>query len=66
LKVLYSYDVLLNESLYRAAGGTHEITLIFTLDSFAALSGRSGGTFGRNRLGINRSNRFSELNCSPF
>lgn len=66
LKVLYSYDVLLNESLYRAAGGTHEITLIFTLDSFAALTGGSGGTFGRNRLGANRSGRYSEMECSPF
>jgi len=65
LKILYSYDVLMNESLYRAAGGTHEITLIFELDSFSALNRSRGGTFGRNRLGT-RSNRYSELECSPF
>ena len=66
LKILYSYDVLLNESLNRAAGGTHEITLIFTLDSFSALTGGSrGGTFGRNMMG-SRSNRYSAMECSPF
>ena len=66
LKILYSYDVLLNESLYRAAGGTHELTLIFTLDSFSALTGGGrGGSFGRNMMG-SRSNRYSAMECSPF
>ncbi len=66
LKIYYSYDVLLNESLYRAAGGTHEITLVFNLDSLDALGGGGGrGTFGRNMMG-SRSNRYSEMECSQF
>ncbi len=66
MKLLYSYDVLLNESLYRAAGGAHEITIIFELDALSAITGGSKrGIFGRNGIG-ERSSKSSELECSQF
>ncbi len=35
VKFLYSYDMLLSKAYSRAAGGTHEISVIFELDTFS-------------------------------
>lgn len=62
VKILYSYDMLLTDSYARAAGGTHEISIIFELDSFIPFSNSSGYRNSRLR----NSNRHSGLECSPF
>ncbi len=59
VKIMYSYDMLLNESYARSAGGTHEISLIFELDSFIPFSGGGANTPGRRNI-------IRGLECSPF
>lgn len=62
VKILYSYDMMLTKSYSRAAGGTHEISIIFELDSFIPFTNSSGYKNQRMR----NSSRNSGLECSPF
>ena len=58
IKFMYSYDMMLTQSYARDAGGTHEISIIFELDSFIPFSKTS------NRPG--QRGRVTGLECSPF
>lgn len=58
IKIMYSYDMLLTKSYARDAGGTHEISIIFELDSFIPFT--KGNTYQSQR------SRMSGLECSPF
>lgn len=56
IKFMYSYDMMLSKVFSRAAGGTHEISIILELNSFSRLSSKR----------LKRSNRLSSLESSPF
>jgi len=56
IKFLYSYDMMLSKTYSRAAGATHEISIVFELDSFAPFSSTKP----------NQRRKLSSLECSSF
>lgn len=67
MKILYSYDVILSENIARAAGGSHEISIIFEIDSFNPQS-KNNTIIGPYRNAMDRRGRLmlEGLECSPF
>ncbi len=64
LKILYSYDLGLNDYLARS-GGAHEISLLIGLDDFSLFSPNKR-YFGRGVKSSSGQTVYQPLECSPF
>ncbi|MCD4771797.1 MAG: PorP/SprF family type IX secretion system membrane protein [Bacteroidales bacterium] len=65
IKILYSYDLALDDDLLKT-GGAHEISLIIELDDISLFN--SGGSSGRwsGSKKTTRNNKYEMMECSPF
>lgn len=62
MKLVYSYDLVLNNDLL-GTGGAHEISILIELDEFSLFGNKSG--WGGGRFG-NSNSIYEPLECSPF
>lgn len=63
VKVMYSYDLMINNELL-PTGGAHELSIIFELDSFSFFD---GGRYVPGGVKTSRGRKITEvLECSPF
>jgi type IX secretion system PorP/SprF family membrane protein len=61
MKIMYSYDYIINTNMNTAGKASHEISLVFEFDQFS-LFGGGGGEFNPSY----RSGRAREVDCCPF
>ncbi len=60
MKIMYTYDYIIQTNMNVAGRGSHEISLVFEFDEFSLFGGKSGGyTPGRSR-------GTKEMECTPF
>lgn len=62
IKLMYSYDYIIRESLNLAGRTSHEISVVFEFDEFSMFGGRGGSGFGD---GYRRA-QSREMECCPF
>jgi hypothetical protein len=60
MKIMYSYDYIINTNMNTAGKSSHEISLVFEFDEFS-LFGNKGGGFNPGYSG-----RVREMDCCPF
>jgi len=60
MKIMYSYDYIINTNMNTAGKSSHEISLVFEFDDFS-LFGNKGGGFNPGYSG-----RVREMDCCPF
>ena len=60
MKIMYSYDYIINANLNTAGRASHEISLVFEFDTFSLFGGGPGG-FNPGYRG-----RVREMDCCPF
>jgi hypothetical protein len=63
MKIMYSYDYIIQTNLNTAARSSHEISLVFEFDTFSLFGGSGGG--GGYSSGY-RGGRVREMDCCPF
>ena len=63
MKIMYSYDYIIQTNLNTAARSSHEISLVFEFDTFSLFGGAGGG--GGYSSGY-RGGRVREMDCCPF
>jgi len=62
VKVMYSYDLALDDDLLKT-GGAHEISLIFELDNVSLFGGSSSSLGNKYKTS---KNKYEMMECSPF
>ena len=62
MKIMYSYDYIIQTNLNTAARSSHEISLVFEFDTFSLFGGGGGGGYSSG----NRGGRVREMDCCPF
>lgn len=61
MKIMYTYDYIIQTNMNVAGRGSHEISLVFEFDEFSLFGNKSGGFTPGNR---GRNSR--EMECTPF
>jgi len=62
MKIMYSYDYIINSSLNTAGRASHELSLVFEFDNFSLFSAGGGGGIHPGYSG----GRVREMDCCPF
>ncbi len=64
MKILYSYDLALDDDLLKT-GGAHEISLIIELDDISLFGGGSSSKWSGSKYKLGN-NKYEMMECSPF
>lgn len=64
IKIMYSYDLALDDDLLKT-GGAHELSLIIELDNISLFGNKSGSSSWGNKYKAGK-NKYEMMECSPF